>query len=102
MKGGDTMNPDMLDMEGGPFARLLSFAEAAEIWGIDQSTLRKAVADGRLRQGRDCRKFGKQWVITVDAMAKVFNRSACPCDYRPWSEYLVDLRKSKAGNTTIP
>ena len=33
----------MLDMKGGPFADLLSIAEAAEIWGKEQSTLRKAI-----------------------------------------------------------
>ena len=34
------------DTEKSPFFHLLSFAEAAEIWGVDQSSLRKAVAAG--------------------------------------------------------
>lgn len=78
-----------LDMEGGPFANLLSFAEAAEIWGKDQSTLRRAVLDGRLVPGRDCRKFGKQWVVTADAMQREFG------GWSPWSCFLVDLRKAR-------
>lgn len=87
-----------LDMEYGNFYRLLSFAEAAEIWKIDQSTLRKAVADGRLKPGQDCRKFGKQWVITVDAMAREFRGGLAP-----FSQFLVDLRKAKkqAENFTL-
>ncbi len=89
------MEPNMLDMRDGPFNELLSFAEAADIWGIDQSTLRKAVADGRLVPGRDCRKFGKQWVVTVDAMARIFCRIPSKHDYSPWSEYLVRLRKAR-------
>lgn len=85
-----------LDMAGTKFAELLSFAEAAEIWRVDQSTIRKAVSDGRLVPGHDCRKFGKQWVITVEAMARVFNRTACPHDYSPWSEHLTKLRKAES------
>lgn len=86
-----------LDMESGPFEKLLSLAEAAEIWRVDESTIRKAIAAGKLYEGHDCRKFGKQWVITVDAMARVFNRTACKYDYMPWSDYLVELRKARAA-----
>lgn len=81
-----------LDTERGPFAQLLSFAEAAEIWGIDQSTLRKAVAAGRLVEGRDCRKFGKQWVVTVEAMRKLYQGN-----WNPWVSFLTDLRKARAA-----
>lgn len=81
-----------LENERGNFYRLLSFAEAAEIWGVDQSALRKAVSAGRLRPGRDCRKFGKQWVVTVDAMAREFRGGLAP-----FSRFLVDLRKARAA-----
>ena len=90
---------DMLDMENGPFWKLLSFAEAAEIWKIDQSTLRKAVADGRLKPGVDCRKFGKQWVVTTDAMAREFHGA-----WGPWNAYLLPMREKRAqfpGENTI-
>lgn len=58
-------NPSYND---GPFAGLFSVAEAADLWCIDESTIRKAISDGRLKPGIDCRKFGKQWVITYEAM----------------------------------
>lgn len=80
-----------LDMERGPFSQLLSFAEAAELWRIDQSTLRKAVASGKLKVGVDCRKFGKQWVVTADAMHREFRGG-----WAPWSVFLTDLRKARA------
>ncbi len=73
---------------------LLSTAEAAEIWGLEESTIRKAINQGRLIDGQDCRKFGKQWVVTVDGMARVFNRTATAHDYTPWTTYLAKLRKS--------
>ena len=87
-----------LNMESGPFEKLLSLAEAAEIWRIDESTIRKAIAAGRLYEGLDCRKFGKQWVVTVDAMARVFNRTACKYDYMPWSNYLSELHKDRIAD----
>ena len=87
-----------LEMEKGPFSRLLSFAEAAEIWGIDPSALRKAVSDGRLIPGHDCRKLGKQWVVTVDAMAHKFGKFGNK-SYAPWSEFTANLLKSQENNT---
>ncbi|MDE7245468.1 MAG: helix-turn-helix domain-containing protein [Oscillospiraceae bacterium] len=72
----------------GPFTNLLSLAEAAEIWRIDQSTIRKAIEAGRLKPEYDCRKFGKQWVVTAGAMRREFPRGA---SY--WDMYIADLRK---------
>ena len=54
------------------FTGLLSLHEAALIWNIDDSTIRKAIEFGRLVDGYDCCKFGKQWVVTRSAMMKVF------------------------------
>lgn len=81
---------NMLDLKGGPFDELLSAAEAAEIWNIDQSSIRKAISDGRLTEGLDCRKFGKQWVVTADAMHRVFRGG-----WSPWSRYLGKLREQR-------
>lgn len=79
-----------LDMESSDFAELLSFAEAAELWKVDQSTLRKAVEAGRLEPGKDCRKFGKQWVVTAKAMQREFRGG-----WGPWSDFKTNLRKAR-------
>jgi len=55
-----------------PFDNLMSFADATELWGLNESTLRKAVAYGKLVNGIDVCKFGKQWVISVDAMKREY------------------------------
>lgn len=55
-----------------PFEGLLSFAEAAKKWGIDDSTLRKAVTSGKIVENADAKKFGKQWIITEEAMQRIF------------------------------
>jgi len=54
------------------FDELLSFAQAASEWDIDDSTLRKAVSSGKLVEGVDAKKFGKQWVITKSAMRRLY------------------------------
>lgn len=73
-----------------PFDKLLSFAEAAEIWGLSEGTLRKWVERGKLRPGRDCRKFGKQWVVSVDALMQVMKDG-----YTHWDMWTPYLRECK-------
>ena len=55
-----------------PFDRLLSFGDATELWGLNESTLRKAVSYRRLVNGIDVKKFGKQWLVTRDAMEREY------------------------------
>ncbi len=57
-----------------PFDGLISFGDAAEMWGLNESTLRKAVKYGKLVNGRDVCKYGKQWVITIDAMNREYGK----------------------------
>lgn len=56
------------------FDKLLSFKEASQLWGLDDSTLRKAVANGKLIDGQDVKKFGKQWVVTIEAMERTYGK----------------------------
>lgn len=55
-----------------PFDRLLAFGDATDLWGLNESTLRKAVAYRKLVEGVDVQKFGKQWVVTRDAMEREY------------------------------
>ena len=55
-----------------PFDRLLSFGDATALWGLNESTLRKAVSYHKLVDGVDVKKFGKQWVVTADAMEREY------------------------------
>ena len=52
---------------------LMSTEEAAEILGIDESTIRKRIDDfppGTVR------KFGKQWVVSRKGMEKIFGKNS--------------------------
>ena len=58
-----------------PFDGLISFGDATELWNLNESTLRKAVTYGKLINGVDVCKFGKQWVVSVDAMTREYGEA---------------------------
>lgn len=57
---------------GNILKQIYTFAEASEIWGLDRSTLRKAVVSGRLKEGIDYRKSGRTNIITKEAMEREY------------------------------
>ena len=58
-----------------PFDGLMSFGDATELWGLNDSTLRKAITYGKLVNGVDVCKFGKQWVISAEAMKREYGNA---------------------------
>ncbi len=54
------------------FDNILAIGEATKLWGLDDSTIRKAIARGKFVSGIDTQKFGKQWVITKEAMKREY------------------------------
>lgn len=55
-----------------PFDGLMSFSDATQLWGLNESTLRKAITYGKLVNGVDVCKFGKQWVVSIEAMKREY------------------------------
>ena len=55
-----------------PFDGLMAFSDATELWGLNESTLRKAISYGKLVNGVDVCKFGKQWIISMEAMRREY------------------------------
>ena len=55
-----------------PFDGLMAFSDATFLWNLNESTLRKAIAYGKLVNGVDVCKFGKQWVVSIDAMKREY------------------------------
>ncbi len=55
-----------------PFDGLMAFSDATYLWNLNESTLRKAIVYGKLINGIDVCKFGKQWVISMDAMKREY------------------------------
>ena len=59
-------------MANGSFEGLYTFLEVAEIYGIDDSCLRKQVARDKFVIGEEVKKMGRTWIITEQAMVKSF------------------------------
>ena len=55
-----------------PFDNLIALSDATRLWGLNESTLRKAISYGKLINGVDVMKFGKQWIVTIDAMKREY------------------------------
>ena len=55
-----------------PFDGLIAFSDATQIWGLNESTLRKAISYGKLINGIDVCKYGKQWIISSKAMIREY------------------------------
>ena len=58
-----------------PFDGLIALSDATALWGLNESTLRKAISYGKLVNGVDVCKFGKQWVISSEAMQREYGSS---------------------------
>lgn len=52
------------------FEGLYSLGEAAEMLGVDASVLRNALRKGYFENGVEAKMFGKQWVITAEAIER--------------------------------
>ncbi len=58
-----------------PFDGLMALSDATDLWGLNESTLRKAISYGKLVNGVDVCKYGKQWVIAVKAMQREYGKA---------------------------
>ena len=55
-----------------PFDGLIALSDATILWGLNESTLRKAISYGKLVNGVDVCKYGKQWVVSRQAMIREY------------------------------
>lgn len=52
--------------------KMMTFTEAAERWGLDDSTLRKLVKTDKVKENIDYGKSGNTWLINVKAMERIY------------------------------
>ena len=55
-----------------PFDEIMALSDATIIWGLNESTLRKAISYGKLVNGVDVCKYGKQWVVSTNSMRREY------------------------------
>ncbi|MBR6352447.1 MAG: DUF2442 domain-containing protein [Firmicutes bacterium] len=73
------------------FDGLLSMKEATDRWGINESTIRKAIAAGRFEEGIDIKKFGKQWVLSRGSVEREYGPALADID--PELEYPEHVKR---------
>lgn len=79
-----------------PFDGLLAMSDATELWGLNESTLRKAISYGKLKIGYDVCNYGKQWVVTKKAMVREYGPLKQSSDDNYWkSEQNVAEKEAK-------
>ena len=61
------------DGENSALDSVLSLQEAAKLYGKDDSTLRKAIADGRFSPN-EYRKTGRNYIITKEGLERVYGK----------------------------
>ena len=79
-------------MANGSFEGLYTFLEVADIYGIDDSSLRKQVARDKFVIGEDVKKMGRTWIITEQAMVKNFGT----LKFEDYKKKLEKKEKAKA------
>lgn len=52
----------------------ITTAEAAQRWGLNDSTIRRAILDGRIRPD-ECKKPGRDWFVKVSAIERLYGRA---------------------------
>ena len=61
-----------ISMNNNAFKDLLSLKEASNIWNVEESVLRRHILNGKFIIDIDAKKFGKQWIITRQAMERLY------------------------------
>jgi len=51
--------------------KVVTAPEAARLWGMDASTVKRACQQGRFRQ-HEARKSGGAWLVTLAGMERVY------------------------------
>ena len=57
-----------------PFDGLLSLEDATFIWNISEQKLKDYILNGKLKNGIDVNKIGKQWVVSTESMINIFGQ----------------------------
>lgn len=90
-------NPDRIQAYlDSPFTGILSLAEFAEARGVDESAIRHAIKDGRLKPYVDVLKVGKQWVVSPHAWAALDGHHVGKINF----EYSCHMALRKANEAT--
>ena len=84
----------------GSFEGLYTFLEVAEIYGIDDSCLRKQVARNKFVIGEEVKKMGRTWIITEQAMIKSFGTLKFE-EYKKKQQKREQIKEKKLNGSSL-
>lgn len=56
------------------FDGLISLKEASDMFKKGESTLKEAIQRGKFKEGIDAKKFGKQWILDIEALEREYGK----------------------------
>ena len=74
-------NPKTKSYGSAILKNVMTFTEASKNWGLGESTLRSAIKTDRFEENIDYKKSGNVWLITYDAMVRVYGEPKCEVKY---------------------
>lgn len=87
-----------MDLETNIFENIISLKEASEIFGKDESTLRRNIANGKFIEEIDCKKYGKQWVFNINALYREYGYKELRKEPVIWKDVKGYEEKYKINN----
>lgn len=54
--------------------KLIDMTQAEERYSRDKSTIKRAISSGKIKEGIDCKKFGRDWVFLKENLDKIYKR----------------------------
>ena len=61
-------------MRNNPIFEVFTPTEAAIVWGLDESTIRKSIYNGKFIEGVDYRKSGRITLISKVAIERLYGK----------------------------
>lgn len=53
--------------------QLIDMSTAEKLYNRDKSSIKRAIQKGKIKEGVDCQKFGRDWVFLKENMDKIYN-----------------------------
>lgn len=51
---------------------IIGMATVQELYGRDKSTINRAISSGKIKEGVDCKKLGRDWAFYKPNMDKIY------------------------------
>ena len=54
--------------------QLIDMSEVEKRYEREKSTIKRAISSGKIKEGIDCKKFGRDWVFLKENLDKIYKK----------------------------